>query len=84
VVLRTCLSLFSGIGLGDLGFEVAGVDHALSTIETDAFKRMIETAVREFPNFKVAATTLRRVITATKNDWSAICWHEGKFYDSRK
>ena len=67
-----------------LGFEVAGVDHALSTIETDAFKRMIETAVREFPNFKVAATTLRRVITATKNDWSAICWHEGKFYDSRK
>jgi 2-dehydro-3-deoxygluconokinase len=45
---------------------------------------MIEKAVKEFPNFKVAATTLRRVITATKNDWSAICWHEGKFYDSRK
>jgi 2-dehydro-3-deoxygluconokinase len=48
------------------------------------FKKMIEKAVKEFPNFKVAATTLRRVITATKNDWSAICWHEGKFYDSRK
>jgi 2-dehydro-3-deoxygluconokinase len=55
-----------------------------SEIETGAFKRMIETAVKEFPNFKVAATTLRRVITATKNDWSAICWHDGKFYDSRK
>ena len=67
-----------------LGFEVAGVDHAISAIETDAFKQMIETAVREFPNFKVAATTLRRVITATKNDWSAICWHDGKFHDSRK
>jgi 2-dehydro-3-deoxygluconokinase len=67
-----------------LGFEVAGVDHAISEIETDAFKRMIETAVKEFPNFKVAATTLRRVITATKNDWSAICWHDGKFYDSRQ
>jgi 2-dehydro-3-deoxygluconokinase len=67
-----------------LGFEVAGADHGLSTIETDAFKRMIETAVREFPNFKVAATTLRRVITATKNDWSAICWHDGTFYDSKK
>jgi 2-dehydro-3-deoxygluconokinase len=67
-----------------LGFEVAGADHGLSTIETDAFKRMIETAVREFPNFKVAATTLRRVITATKNDWSAICWHDGTFYDSRR
>ncbi len=67
-----------------LGFEVEGVDHAISEIETDAFKKMIEKAVKEFPNFKVAATTLRRVITATKNDWSAICWHEGTFYDSRK
>ena len=67
-----------------LGFEVAGVDHALSTIETDAFKRMIGTAVKEYPNFKVAATTLRRVLTATKNDWSAILWQEGKFFESRK
>ncbi len=39
---------------------------------------MIETAVKEFPNFKVAATTLRRVITATRNDWSAILWHGGE------
>ena len=67
-----------------LGFEVEGVDHTLSAIETDAFKRMIEAAVKEYPNFKVAATTLRRVITATKNDWSAILWHDGAFYESRK
>jgi len=67
-----------------LGFEVEGVDHAISSIETDAFKKMIEKAVKEFPNFKVAATTLRHVITATKNDWSAILWHDGKFYESRK
>ncbi|MFN6189707.1 MAG: PfkB family carbohydrate kinase [Planctomycetia bacterium] len=67
-----------------LGFEVEGVDHNLSAIETDAFKRMIEKAVKDYPNFKVAATTLRRVITATKNDWSASLWHDGKFYESRK
>jgi 2-dehydro-3-deoxygluconokinase len=66
-----------------LGFEVAGVDHAISAIETDAFKAMIATAVKEYPNFKVAATTLRRVITATRNDWSAILWHDGAFHDSR-
>jgi 2-dehydro-3-deoxygluconokinase len=63
---------------------VKGADHNLSKIETDAFKAMIETAVKTYPNFKVAATTLRRVITATKNDWSAILWHDGKFYESRK
>ena len=45
---------------------------------------MIETAVKEFPNFKVAATTLRRVVSATKNDWSAILWHDGVFHDSRR
>ena len=67
-----------------LGFEVEGLDHNISAIETDAFKRMIETAVKEFPNFKVAATTLRRVITASRNDWSAICWHDGAFHESRK
>ena len=66
-----------------LGFEVPGVDHSLSAIETDAFKVMIDTAVGQFPNFKVAATTLRRVITATRNDWSAILWHDGSFHDSR-
>ncbi|NUN92995.1 MAG: sugar kinase [Verrucomicrobiae bacterium] len=67
-----------------LGFEVEGMDHHLTKIETDAFKRMIEKVVAEFKNFKVAATTLRKVITATKNDWSAICWADGKFYESRK
>lgn len=67
-----------------LGFEVKGMDANISHVETDAFKAMIETAVKEYPNFKVAATTLRRVITATKNDWGAILWHDGKFYESRK
>ncbi len=67
-----------------LGFEVEGMDKNLSHIETDAFKKMIQKAVAEFPNFKVAATTLRKVITATKNDWSAICYHDGKFHQSRQ
>ena len=67
-----------------LGFEVAGVDHNISNIEIGAFKAMIETAVKEFPNFKCAATTLRGVKTATVNDWSAILWHDGKFHESLK
>ncbi len=42
-----------------LGFEVEGADEHLTHIETDAFKKMIDKAVAEYPNFKVAATTLR-------------------------
>lgn len=67
-----------------LGFKVEGVDHNLTHIETDAFKAMIETAVNAYPNFKVAATTLRGVRTATVNDWSAILWHDGQFHESSK
>jgi len=67
-----------------LGFEVEGVDENISTIEIDSFKNMIERAVKDFPNFKVTATTLRAVQTATINDWSAICWADGDFHESRK
>ena len=66
-----------------LGFEVEGLNPNITNIETEAFKKMIQKAVAEYRNFKVVATTLRKVITATKNDWSAICWMDGKFYGSR-
>lgn len=66
-----------------LGFEVEGLDENISEIEVDAFKRMIERAVSEFPNFKATATTLRTVRTATVNDWGAIAWCDGAFYQSR-
>ena len=67
-----------------LGFDVEGMDHNITRIETDTFKKMIEKAVSEFKNFRVVATTLRKVITATRNDWSAICWMDGRFYESRQ
>ncbi len=66
-----------------LGFEVEGVDDNISHIEIDSFKRMIGTAIKEFPNFKATATTLRAVKTATINDWGAMVWHDGEFYESR-
>jgi 2-dehydro-3-deoxygluconokinase len=43
---------------------------------------MIQKAVATFPNFKVTATTLRAVRSATRNDWGAICWAGGKFYEA--
>jgi 2-dehydro-3-deoxygluconokinase len=66
-----------------LGFEVEGLDEHISAIDPANFKTMIATAVREFPNFKVAATTLRNAKTASFNDWSAILWAGGEFYASQ-
>ena len=66
-----------------LGFEVAGMDEHIQKVEADAFKAMIATVVKEFP-FKAVATTLRRAETATRNDWGAICYEDGQFYESKK
>jgi 2-dehydro-3-deoxygluconokinase len=65
-----------------LGFEVEGMDKNLSQLEVDKFKRMIEKVIKAYPNFKLVATTLRTVKTATKNDWGAICWYDSEFYQS--
>ncbi len=65
-----------------LGFEVKGVDHNLANLETEAFKQMITQAVAAFPNFKVVATTLRTVKSASVNDWGAICWADGRFFEA--
>ncbi|HQG49432.1 MAG TPA: sugar kinase, partial [Sedimentisphaerales bacterium] len=65
-----------------LGFEVAGLDKGYSQLDPTNFRKMIEAAVKEFPNFKVVATTLRHAKTATKNDWGAVMYADGQFYDA--
>jgi 2-dehydro-3-deoxygluconokinase len=65
-----------------LGFEVEGVDENLSGLDPENFRKMIERAVKEFPNFQVVATTLRNARTATVNDWGAVCYHGGRLYQA--
>ena len=65
-----------------LGFEVDNVDEHFSTIDIGSFERMIEKAIAAYPNFAVVATTLRNAKTATINDWSAICYADGKLHQS--
>src|SRR3954467_2922476 len=64
-----------------LGYEVEGVDVEKGQLDTSAFKNMVNRVVRDSPNVKVVGTTLRGVKSALVNDWSAILWTEGKFYD---
>jgi 2-dehydro-3-deoxygluconokinase len=65
-----------------LGFEVEGLDEHHSKLDVENFRRMIEQAVKDFPNFKVVATTLRNAKTATVNDWGAVCHAGGELYRS--
>ncbi len=65
-----------------LGFAVPGMDEHISKVEAEAFKVMINAVVKEFP-FKVVATTLRKAKTASLNDWGAICYEGGSFYEAK-
>jgi 2-dehydro-3-deoxygluconokinase len=43
---------------------------------------MIGKVKRDFPGLSVVATTLRNAKTATRNDWGAIAYSDGKFYEA--
>jgi 2-dehydro-3-deoxygluconokinase len=66
-----------------LGFEVDGLDENLSALDPANFRKMIERASAEFPNFKAVATTLRSAKTASINDWAAVLYTGGALYRSR-
>jgi 2-dehydro-3-deoxygluconokinase len=63
-----------------LGLEVEGLDSAALQFETSAYRKMIRSAAAQFP-FKMAAVTLRKANTATRNDWGAICYYDSVFYE---
>jgi len=65
-----------------LGFEVEGLDEHCSNLDPSNFKKMIQKAVAQFPNFKAVATTLRNAKTAGRNDWGAILYIDGQFYEA--
>ena len=54
-----------------LGFEVAS---GLSDISVEAFAAMVHDVAAAYPNLSVIGTTLRDVVSASRNGWSAIAW----------
>jgi len=63
-----------------LGFSVAGVDADHSALNPESFQKMIEQVARAYPNLSVIGTTLRKATTASRNDWSALIFCDGKFF----
>ena len=65
-----------------LGFSVVGLDQHHANLESAGFRKMIESVVKEYPSMSLIATTLRTAKTATRNDWGALCYHGGEFYEA--
>ena len=66
-----------------LGFEIEGNDDNLQELNIDGYKKMVAAVAKEYPNFKMIASTLRTVHSATVNDWSAMCWCGGQVYKAQ-
>ncbi|MCL2447101.1 MAG: sugar kinase [Oscillospiraceae bacterium] len=61
-----------------LGLEIE--DSNLHELNVAGYEKMLHTAAKAYPNFKVIASTLRGVQSATINSWSAIAWAGGEVY----
>jgi 2-dehydro-3-deoxygluconokinase len=64
------------------GFSVPGLDDQHSNLDPANFQRMMAQIIKEFPELAAVATTLRLARSATRNDWGAICYYEGKFHQA--
>ena len=65
-------------GLGLKGQDV----EAKSKLDPSAFFGMIDNVVKDFPNVKAVATTLREVHSTNRHSWSAVLWLDGKTYQA--
>ena len=65
-------------GLGLKGQDV----ESKSKLDPSAFFGMMQSVVRDFPNIKAVATTLREVHSTNRHSWSAVLWLDGKSYQA--
>jgi 2-dehydro-3-deoxygluconokinase len=65
-------------GLGLKGQDV----EAKGKLDPSAFFGMIESVIRDFPNIKAVATTLREVHSTNRHSWSAVLWLDNKTYQA--
>ncbi|MCL2008523.1 MAG: sugar kinase [Treponema sp.] len=63
-------------GLGIKGQDV----ESKGELDPSSFFLMIETAVKEFPNIKAVATTMREVFSTNRHSWSAVLWLNGQTF----
>jgi 2-dehydro-3-deoxygluconokinase len=66
-------------GLGIPGPEVIS---ARAQLDPDAFFRMIERLIDQYPGIKLVGTTLREVHSSNRHDWAAVLWLNGERFVS--
>ena len=65
---------------GLLGPDAPVSGEGISFSDREGYKEIAEAVSAAYPNLKVIASALRKVKSATVNDWSAVCWADGQVY----
>lgn len=63
-----------------LGLEGVRVDDTSMETQAEAFRDMITPVIAAYPNIKVLGHGLRKVHSASNNDWSGIIWCDGQVH----
>jgi 2-dehydro-3-deoxygluconokinase len=65
-----------------LGYEVENASPSFVKLDVDSYQRMVATVAAEYPSIAIIATTLRRAQSASRNDWGAVCYADGRLVQS--
>jgi 2-dehydro-3-deoxygluconokinase len=66
------------------GLGIAGIDveKSKSKLDSETFFALIDQVVKQHPNVKLVATTLREVHSTNRHDWAAVLWLDGQRFVS--
>lgn len=83
--LAPYVDVMFGVLTDDEPAAIAGNDDPkdIFAAQSAALQKGITGMLERYPNIKVAAATLRRVHTASRNDWGALAWIDGAFHRAK-
>lgn len=67
-----------------LGFRVPKTELGGHELDRRGYADLLQEVARTYPNLRLIAATLRVATTATRNDWGAICWGDGRIYTAHE
>ncbi|MDQ3711258.1 MAG: sugar kinase [Acidobacteriota bacterium] len=67
----------------DIVFGLFDFDSSSARFDEKVFRASAEKMIEQFPNLKIVASTLREVHSASRHDFSAVCYAEGEVFKAR-
>jgi 2-dehydro-3-deoxygluconokinase len=66
------------------GIKAAQADVMRGEVEAEAYVYVCDELARRFSNLQTIAITLRGSLSASRNTWSAILWHQGEVFTAAR